>query len=152
MTQIVSERLILSIGLAVLFFAGQRIFTFLVRRKAESHLARLGPTGPAERGAATILYFWSTGCSQCKPQEMHIEAARGELTQAGIPVVIRKHDALAERSFSDAMQVMTVPTIIVLDRQGNIAAWNPGLTSSQKLVAQVRNVDTLSANAFDTHL
>jgi len=34
------------------------------------------------------------------------------------------------------MQVMTVPTTILLDSHGSIAAWNAGLTQTQKIIEQ----------------
>jgi hypothetical protein len=147
-----SDRLLLAAGMVVLFVAGAKVVPALIRKRAGARMKKAGRNDVPLRESATIMYFWSAGCSQCRPQEAHLQTVRAELERIGSRVEVQKHDALAERSLSESMQVMTVPTTIVLDRRGNVAAWNPGLTGPQKLIEQVLHAEELSARAFDAHL
>ena len=85
----------------------------------------------------TLLYFWSTHCAQCKVQESLIRDAEKALAGLGRTITISRHDAVAEEDLSRQMQVVTVPTTVLLRGDGSIAAWNPGLTSSRTLATQV---------------
>ena len=87
-----------------------------------------------------LLYFWTPECSQCKPQERQIEKAIIGLRQLGKVLKVHKYNALEELVLAKEMQVMTVPTTVLLDSQGRIAAWNPGLTPSRKIVEQYQTI------------
>jgi hypothetical protein len=53
---------------------------------------------------------------------------------------VHKYNALEELALAKEMHVMTVPTTVLLDPQGGIAAWNPGLTPSRKIAEQVQTM------------
>jgi hypothetical protein len=53
---------------------------------------------------------------------------------------VHKYNALEELALAKEIQVMTVPTTVLLDSQVGIAAWNPGLTPSRKIVEQVQTI------------
>jgi thioredoxin-like negative regulator of GroEL len=86
------------------------------------------------------LYFWSAGCAQCRPQERQIEQAKAMLQKAGKLFTVLKLNALEEQQLASSMHVMTVPTTVLLDEKGNVAAWNPGLTEWRTIVDQYRTI------------
>ncbi len=102
-------------------------------------LARGGKGGRLKRiagGTPTLIYFWTTDCALCVPQERQIEQARAALERQGRRLQVRKVNAMEEDELVRVMNVMTVPTTVLLDGKGNVVAWNPGLREAQKLVSQ----------------
>ena len=85
----------------------------------------------------TLLYFWTPECSQCKPQEQQIERANSTLQQFGKQLDIQKFNAHEEKELAEFLGVMTVPTTVLIDSQGNVSALNPGLTKARKIVDQM---------------
>jgi Thioredoxin. len=83
-----------------------------------------------------LIYFWTSDCAQCKPQERQIEKTITGLRRSGKILKVHKHSALEEQVLTKEMQVMTVPTTILLDSRGAVTSWNAGLTQAQKLVKQ----------------
>ncbi len=118
---------------------------FVVAAKAvgaiNRHLvrARGGRGGRLNRfagGTPTLMYFWTNDCALCVPQERQIEQARAALERQGRRLQVRKVNAMEEDELVRAMNVMTVPTTVMLDGKGRVVAWNPGLREAQKLVSQ----------------
>lgn len=134
------DRLLFSALVAGVFVAGAGILlpTFRVWMRARLRRHALPPavtsSGPA------LLYFWSAGCAQCRPQEVQIEEAQAVLARRGRTLQVRKVDAVEEKGLAKSMHVMTLPTTIVLDEQGVVAAWNPGLTPSRRIVDQFQRL------------
>jgi thioredoxin-like negative regulator of GroEL len=95
--------------------------------------------GAKSSGIPVLLYFWSTGCTQCLPQEQQVALAKATLEREGKILEVRKFNALEEPGLVKAMRVMTVPTVVLLGPQGEVAAWNPGLTPAGKIVAQYKS-------------
>jgi hypothetical protein len=87
-----------------------------------------------------LLYFSSASCAQCGPQEREIERMSTALRDKGQSLRVQKVNALMEEELVKAMNVITVPTTVLLDRQGNVKAWNPGLTRWKTLVEQCDTV------------
>ena len=98
--------------------------------------------GIFKTGKPVLLYFWTSDCAQCKPQERQIEKAIAGLRQSGKILEVQKYNALEELVLAKEMQVMTVPTTVLLDSQGAVTAWNAGLTQAQKLVEQFEIIQT----------
>jgi len=137
MTQIMIQRFLLS---SEIFFA----FVLLVKSygvygewkvRLRSRKKRL-PVN-IERGKPVLLYFWTSDCAQCKPQERQIEQAQAVLQKSGILLNVQKFNALKEQELAQLMQVMTVPTTVMLNPQGTITTWNPGLTNADTIIKQV---------------
>jgi hypothetical protein len=74
---------------------------------------------------------------QCAPQERNIEQAKSLLQDTGRQFDTVKLNALEERQLVKLMNVMTVPTTVLLNSQGSVIAWNAGLVNAQKLVDQM---------------
>ncbi len=84
-----------------------------------------------------MLYFWTDDCALCVPQERQIEEARTTLARRGRKLQVKKINALEESELVKRMNVMTVPTTVLLDSDGKVVAWNPGLRGAQKLITQL---------------
>ena len=141
MMQMIVERGLYSIILLMGFGLFVYTYLYLTRRRASS-AARMSGMLSRELGLGTpmLLYFWSVGCAQCRPQEQQVELARSVLQREGKVLAIRKVNALEEPEFAKSMGVMTVPTTILVGPHGMVSAWNPGWTTAKKLLAQYNNM------------
>lgn len=82
-----------------------------------------------------LLYFSSAACSQCLVQEKIIQQIFEEPTFTDITLQkysIEKNTALARQ-----WKVITLPTTIVLSKQGEVKQFNNGLTSATTLRSQL---------------
>jgi thiol-disulfide isomerase/thioredoxin len=136
MTSIVIQRLVASAIILSMFIVAWKTYGFYKKWKINAyspgkHLREIFRTGKP-----VLLYFWTSDCAQCKPQERQIEKAITGLRQSGKTLEVQKYNALEEQRLAKKMQVMTVPTTILLDSKGSVTAWNAGLTQAQKLVKQ----------------
>jgi len=87
-----------------------------------------------------ILYFWAPGCVQCKSQEKFLDKAIEKLKENGRVLNIKKIDAHKDYNLTKQLNVVTVPTTVLLDEEGEIAFWNPGLISSEKIINQFNGI------------
>jgi hypothetical protein len=133
------ERFLLAVVIALVFIAVARLFNRVGRWWVNRTSREIGGTAHGTPGDLTLLYFWSTSCAQCKVQENQILEAQKTLADRGRTITVSKHNAVAEEELSSRMQVLTVPTTVLLRGDGTIAAWNPGLTGAHALAAQISN-------------
>lgn len=111
-----------------------------VRRLGQSHL-------PAQLAALTlpgqpaVLYFTTATCAQCRLQQA---PALAQVQARRQDVKLVKLDAADQRELADFYHVMTVPTTVVLDRQGRPVAVNHGLATPDRLLAQLDKAETAS--------
>lgn len=136
MIQIIVERLLFTVLLSGIFAGGTVVFIAGSRRYVRSRIAKNRFKGFVDSPNPTLIYFWSANCGQCHPQELQIEKARVEMCRNGKGLAVRKVDALAEKELAKTLHVMTVPTTVLVDADGRLIAWNPGLTKSEKIVDQ----------------
>ena len=136
MTNIVLQRLVVSAIILSVFIVLWKTYGFFKKWKISTHSTRKHLQGIFKTGKPVLLYFWTSDCAQCKPQERQIEKAITGLRQSGKVLEVQKYNALKEQKLAKEMHVMTVPTTILLDSQGIIAAWNVGLTRTQKFIDQ----------------
>jgi thioredoxin-like negative regulator of GroEL len=81
-------------------------------------------------GEPYVLYFWSQGCTVCRThQEPALEGLAG--------VRVEKVDALAEPEVAGRFHVYTVPTTVVVGRDGRARKVNYGYAPSSRLQEQV---------------
>ncbi|MEI7672082.1 MAG: thioredoxin family protein [Deltaproteobacteria bacterium] len=132
------DRVIWSVILLAGFVALGR--TFVGGQKNRQIGKQFGKLLEVTSRTPTLLYFWSDGCAQCTPQENQIQRALGEVEAKGGQLSLVKYNALQETELVRGLNILTVPTTILLDREGNIAAWNPGLTAAGPLIAQMNGV------------
>jgi thiol-disulfide isomerase/thioredoxin len=82
-----------------------------------------------------ILYFTGDGCTVCRT---HQEPALAKLGS----VRVDKVDAIAERELADRFHVYTLPTTVVMSRDGDALHVNYGYAPAPKLerqLAEARN-------------
>lgn len=124
------ERVIIAIGLILIGVAVYNLF----RRW---HLAQLSGESSMTVSQATILYFQSEGCAACPTQARFLDQVYEDWHGR---VAIQKIDADREPEKASQYRVFTLPTTILVDAGGHVQKINYGLTNSQKLVRQLKNI------------
>ncbi len=130
------DRFLISILIMGVFVFAAKAAGAVTRRSVRSRRGNGGRLSRLAGGTPTLVYFWTNDCALCVPQERQIEQARAALERKGRRFKVRKVNAFEEDELVRAMNVMTVPTTVVLDGGGNVVAWNPGLREAQKLISQ----------------
>ena len=144
---------LVSVALWLVIWSGRRFVES--RRQAVLNAAPAPlPSVPglnSSAGAAPvqILNFSSADCSQCF--KLQAPALRRLLEARSGDVAILNVDAPNTPDLAKRYQVMTVPTTVVLDANGQAQAVNFGFAPTERLLAQVDAVlaknDTVSASA-----
>jgi thioredoxin-like negative regulator of GroEL len=114
------------VGIVVLAAACLEIFR---SRRAKAHVRAAGASAAAS-SEPYILYFTGDGCTVCKT---HQEPALAKL--GGVRV--DKVDAIAERTLADRFHVYTLPTTVVMSRDGAALHVNYGYAPAPKLERQL---------------
>ncbi len=130
------DRFLLSILVMTAFALATKAIAAMNRRTVRSRSQNGGLLEQLAGGTPTLLYFWTRDCALCAPQERQIEQARSALARAGRRLQVQKINAIEDNVLVKRMNVMTVPTTVVLDGRGNVVAWNPGLREAGKLISQ----------------
>lgn len=111
-------------GLVVFAAASLEVFRSLRARRRAIGVTAAPATEPY------ILYFTGEGCTVCRT---HQEPALAKLG----PVRIDKVDAIAERSLAEHFHVYTLPTTVVMSREGTALHVNYGYAPAPKLERQL---------------
>ena len=124
------ERVVITIaivaGLGLLWLTWQYYKAKLVQR--------IRPDG-ISTGKPTLLYFTGEYCTSCKLQQTPIiEKVRSKL---GNSVAIKTYDVSHFPDIASRYKVLTLPTTVVLNEQGQVKAINYGVTQQHKLEAQL---------------
>jgi thioredoxin-like negative regulator of GroEL len=128
------ERILLAGALLIGFVVAGKMIAAMNRRSVR---VRMGAATPANNGRPTLFYFWTTDCAACPVQEQQIEEARSTLAKRGKHFDVKQIDALEDMMLARSMNVMTVPTTVLLDARGKVVAWNAGLREARAIVAQL---------------
>jgi thioredoxin 1 len=104
------ERILITVGIMGLLTAVVTLGGFIQRRKA-STAAQALPT----RRRPTVLYFWSEACTPCKlVQTPALDSLERETSQVDVVRI----NAVAQTDLANTWGVMSVPTTILLNREG----------------------------------
>ena len=141
MTQILIQRIFLSSEIFLAFVLAVKSYGAFSEWMVRSRSRKKPLPVTIKTGKPMLLYFWTSDCTQCKPQERQIERALAVLRQSGKTLKVQKFDALEDHVLAKLMNVMTVPTTVLIDSQGNVTAWNPGLTQARKIVEQYSSLN-----------
>lgn len=133
----IAERIGVSMALFLSLYGGVHLFTRIqrYRLRRSGNDSRLDSEPPTS--APRLLYFWTEECAPCRAQEREINQASKRLEMRGVHLAIEKLNAHSEKLFTDRFNIMTVPTTVVLDSNGAVVGWNPGLTRAERLIGQV---------------
>jgi thiol-disulfide isomerase/thioredoxin len=99
------------------------------------HKRRLHIEGAKDR--PTLLYFQSDSCSPCTTQAHYLEILERQYRDR---FAVQKIDTEREPEKAAEFGVFTLPTTLVIDRQGDVKYINYGLTNSFRLSQQLESV------------
>ena len=86
-------------------------------------------------GHARVLYFRSEYCGACRAQGLYL-AQLDDLHRALIePIDVEQEPALARQ-----YNILTLPTTILIDREGSVRYINPGVANPFKLAWQLEDL------------
>jgi len=85
----------------------------------------------------TVLYFQSDHCSPCMTQAHYLEILERQYQDK---FAMRKIDTELEPEKAAKYGVFTLPTTLVVDRQGEVKFINYGLTNTFRLSRQLESV------------
>lgn len=128
------ERIIISLALIAIFVVAYRLFQARHRLRVQ---AATGQRTPLGNGQPSLLYFWSDDCAPCVTQAHFLRQLPEQVMQQ---VRIEKIDAEKERETAARYGVFTLPTTMLVDRQGSVRHVNYGLTDARKLTGQLESV------------
>jgi thioredoxin-like negative regulator of GroEL len=97
-----------------------------------------GETATESVSPVRILSFSSPDCHQCK--QLQAPALERVLEARQENVAVMKVDVTTEQDLTQAYRVLTVPSTVVLDKEGQAHAVNYGFTNTHRLLAQVDEV------------
>jgi thioredoxin 1 len=90
------------------------------------------------RGKPTLLYFTADYCTTCRLRQTPvIQELAGRL---GNYVAVEAYDVKENPDLVKKYKVLTLPTTIVINREGQVNAVNYGLTPLGKLEQQLANL------------
>jgi thiol-disulfide isomerase/thioredoxin len=135
-THIIISRILESFIIISVFALAVKLFGTLTRMRVRSCIRRRPSGLQIDTGIPVLIYFWASHCSQCKPQERQIEQAQAVLQKAGKTLNVQKFNALENHALAKIMNVMTVPTTVMVNSNGNVTTWNPGLTQADTIIKQ----------------
>ena len=126
------DRILLSLALIALLFVAYR----LVQRR---HLVRLRAARlqVGQSPQPSLLYFCSDHCAPCVTQEQFLRQLPDQVTRQ---VRIEQIDAEKESETAARYGIFTLPTTMLVDRQGSVRHVNYGLTDARKLASQLESV------------
>ncbi len=123
------ERLMMALAI---IFLGLSVYAFM----KGLHMLGVSRLAPA-RSRPTLLYFRTDDCGPCTVQARYVEQVRLDFAEQ---VDIEKINADVEHDKAARYGVFTVPTTLIIDRQGNVRHINYGLTDARKLAHQLRSI------------
>lgn len=100
---------------------------------------KIGRVTPApDNSRPTMLYFRGDSCPTCPTQGRFLDKLRTEMGYDYFD--LRTIDAEEERDTAVAFGIISLPTTIILNAQGDVKHINYGLTNHQKLAHQLENI------------
>ncbi|MSP14642.1 MAG: thioredoxin [Chloroflexi bacterium] len=133
------ERLAIILIVFTGLFLAQRSLAWLLRRRQDS-LAQADPLPWLQSigfdGRATVLYFWGENCHTCHTRQQPALESLGQSLGSAAQIV--PVDAYEAPEAASAFQVMTLPTTVVLNDRGQVAAINHGFANAERLLQQLQ--------------
>ncbi|MBV9100231.1 MAG: thioredoxin family protein [Candidatus Dormibacteraeota bacterium] len=92
------------------------------------------PADLAGAAAPTLLYFTGEACTICHTAQT---PALQRLAADAPPYALREVDVAVEPALARRYRVMSLPTTVVVDARGRVAAVNTGYASTERLREQL---------------
>jgi thiol-disulfide isomerase/thioredoxin len=131
---VIFERIGIAVVLILAYVITVWFYRYINRLRFRNDFIKTPLPVDIKPGLPTLLYFWTPDCVQCRSQEIYLEDAASKLKQRGKELNVKKINAQQENEFASLFRIITVPTIVLVDPNGNIAIWNPGLMQSKRIV------------------
>jgi len=123
------ERLLITVILAMTAVGAYAVVRkWQVRRVQRNHKSG---------GQPSLLYFWSDHCAPCVTQSRVLQQLPAQVAHR---IQIRQIDAERDSETAARYGVFTLPTTMLLDRDGSVRHVNYGLADAGKLVQQMESV------------
>lgn len=139
------ERLALVLVLALVGYGAFYLFRMSqMRRMSRAHqtasVAAAEITRPvyAAAGAPTLLYFRADSCAVCPAQARQLDQLT---TMWDGQLDIRTVDAERDPETAGRYGVLSLPTTVLVDPQGQVRQINYGLTDARKLARQLETLE-----------
>jgi thioredoxin 1 len=111
------------------------LYNWTLRLRTRNLLNDLGPIRP---GVFTLVYFTTPNCVPCKTiQRPAIQTVSQRL---GNELHVIEVDAIEQPELASRWGVMSVPTTFLIGRDGKLLHVNHGVTRSEKLLMQLRDI------------
>jgi thioredoxin-like negative regulator of GroEL len=128
------ERIVISLALIAVLLVAYRLFE--AGHKARASSAKLSTRGDFAR-QPSLLYFRSDHCTPCVTQAQFLQQLPEQMTRQ---IKIEQIDAEKERDLAAKYGVFTLPTTMLVDRQGSVKHVNYGLIDAHRLTSQLESV------------
>lgn len=128
------ERILITLALIAFLVAAYRLFQGRHRQRLQvtvDQRASLASDQPS------LLYFWSHDCAPCVTQAQFLRQLPEQVRER---VKVEKIDTEKEPELAASYGVFTLPTTMLVDRQGNVRHVNYGLTNAHKLAGQLESI------------
>lgn len=90
------------------------------------------------RGKPTLLYFTADYCTTCRLRQTPV--VQELVARLGNCVAVEAYDVTKNQDLAKKYKVLTLPTTVIINREGQVNAVNYGLTSLAKLEQQLVNL------------
>ena len=129
-----NERIIIVIGVMGvigLLWLAWRLYKGLLVRKIDQVAGQY-------RGKPTLLYFTADYCATCRLRQTPV--VQELVGRLGNYVTVEAYDVTENPDLAKKYKVLTLPTTIIINREGQVDAVNYGLTPLVKLEQQLGNL------------
>ena|SRR5947209_19491453 len=127
------ERAIVLAGVFVLVIVATLAVRALASRRATAvHGVRLPVELRQRLDGGGVVYFFGTHCASCRQQGQILDRLSEDTGTS-----ILRINAVEEPKIADSLNILTVPTTVVVDEQHRVRALNPGFRSRQVLESQL---------------
>jgi len=124
------ERLIITVLLGALAVAAYWMLNRYQKQQVAVTVQKMDGQGQAK-----LLYFRSDHCTSCMAQSHYLAQLKAEYQALVQPIDVEKESGLTGQ-----YNILTLPTTILIDGNGGVLHYNPGLTNPGKLTRQLENL------------
>ncbi|MEE8415066.1 MAG: thioredoxin family protein [Desulfobacterales bacterium] len=126
------ERLAITLFVLIIAVIGMQVVRRRGIQRAQNSMQHLG----IAPGIPAIVYFWSSGCHQCRSvQKPVLERAVEEYGEENLQLISYNVDESSD--IAKAWGVMTIPTTFIVDQNGEVLYANYGLATDGMLHRQL---------------